>query len=200
MESRSRPRWAALLGAIAIVLSLSTSPEVLAYPDDGAVTAAPVPQPQQSITIPVPADVTAVEARAVEVRQTDTLKHLGDNEVTIDEATRDPAQSPDPGSGSTFWIVGIVAGAITRPAINFAVARWPAMPDDFAGVLHFILLLVVYLGAWAVLHRSNGNLPQDWESWVGAAIGATGGGTVVSSGSKGTRAAKALKLAREGSR
>src|SRR5678815_2609101 len=73
---------------------------------------------------------------------------------------------PDPGSGLTFWVLAILFGTVWRPLVGGLIEKVSFIDNGLKGPISTGMLAAFYVVAWALLHRSNPSLPQDWTSWV----------------------------------
>lgn len=134
-----------------------------------------------AVVVPVPDQATEEEARAVGVSSAETLQQVASGEVTVEEATRDKAESPDGGSGQAFWmVVPFIGGLLRRVVSDPLVQRMRWIPNDAQGAAHALLMVALATAAWALLVPHFPGLPADWLSWFNAACGATLGGVFAS--------------------
>lgn len=164
--------------AAALYAGDAAPPEPLPAPTVVVVDGAP------AAVVPAPAEASPAEVAAVAHQSAENLRAVADGEVTIEQATRDPRETLDPGADYIFWIVGIVAAAVLRGVNDLVVSRAPRIPDSAASLLGLLIVVGVYIGAWAALSDYYPELPQTWPSWAFA--GVIGSGLV--SGAKSGRA------------
>jgi hypothetical protein len=131
-----------------------------------------------AVLVEVPKSLPRGEVREAAQHQEDTLEHVANGNVSMAEATRDPDQSTDPGSGIEFWLLAALFGGLVRPPVDYAVER-SRLDTRLGAAVHLAALVGFYLLLWALLHKSNPGLPQDWTSWliaagVGGGAGAAG--------------------------
>lgn len=136
----------------------------------------------ESVEVRIDAPLSAPDVEALAESAADSAEAVSSGDSTIAEATRDPADAPDPGAGSMFWILSLVFGGAIRPVVNVLVDKVAAVDPRLSGALNTTVVIAFYLGAWALLAKSNPGLPQDGISWVIAGFAATGVGSAVSSG------------------
>lgn len=147
----------------------------------GDADGVPIPAPTlvmvngaQAAIVPAPPSASTAEVRAVAAQSAENLRNVATGEITVEQATRDPAKSPDAGSGYVFFVVGIVAAAALKFATDLMVLRAPGMPDSGITFVGMVIVAGISLGAWALLRGEFPDLPQSWIMWVGTGI--TGAG------------------------
>ena len=139
-------------------------------------------QPAQS----PPADQAPPNAaEAIQEHADDTLEQVKSGEVSLAEATRDPASAPDPGSSAVQWFLAIVVGRLFLPIVKFVVQRMPQVENAIAPQINGVVVLLLYLGVgWGWASHVDPSLPQSWLTWGSWALGAVGL-TTMTSGSGG---------------
>lgn len=161
--------WAAIFSLVLCSVALRATE---------AAASAPAPEPTPVLIVPydgqpalvtkVPPEIPRGEVQQMGEAQEQSFKAVASGEVDVAEATRDPAQSPDPGSGLVFWLLAALFGGIVRPPVDYMVER-SRLDDRLGGAVHVGVMVAFYLGLWALLHASYPSLPQDWTSWLIAA-------------------------------
>lgn len=151
--------------------------------------AAPLPMKEQQgdTEIAVPQSVEPSEVEAVAESTRDELKGYVDGETTIAEITRDSSKSPDPGADNMFWNFSQIFGLIFAPVVMKLAKRFGKEDMLLIGSINTAGLVLFYIIGWAVLARSNPGLPQDWNSWLNAALQGTTGGNLLLMGMMGGR-------------
>jgi len=188
-----------LLGALPLHGQETSQPAtsatpLIAFADPGTpaadVTGQPSAAPIATI-VPAPPDVTAAEVKAVAEQSAENLEAVASNEIGIAEATRDPTSgAPDPGSGSTFWLIAMFFGSVVRPITDNVVGRIKSIDDKLSGSVNTVALIVTYVAAWALFHSSNPSLPQDALAWIIAGLAAAGLGSATTGGIRAMNANK----------
>lgn len=174
----------------------AASPEASLSPPAAVIAPAPTPTVVQlggepAAIVPAPAGATSTEIHAVAEQSQDNLRAVAENKVSIAEATRDPTSgAPDPGNGGMFWLLSIVFGAVIRPLTDIVVGKLESIDNRLAGPVNTGVLLGTYIGAWAVLHGSNPDLPQSVMSWIIAGFAAAGLGSATTQSVRAIGAAK----------
>lgn len=132
--------------------------------------------------VPAPPEASTAEVAAVAAQSAENLEAVASGEVSLAAATRDPTSgAPDPGDGGLFWLLSIVFGSVIKPLTDAAVEKLSGVDNRLSGAINTAVVLVTYVGAWALLHDGNPGLPQDVFSWAIAGFAAAGMGAATSS-------------------
>jgi hypothetical protein len=126
----------------------------------------------------VPASAKPEEVAAIAGNAAEAQRAVASGEVPVEKATRSLRDLIDLGSEPLlFLVLALILGAVVRPPLNAWVKGHPKIDNDTADALHVGAFVVLYTVAWAALHSSRPELPQDWEGWM--VMGATSvlGGT-----------------------
>jgi hypothetical protein len=155
-------------------------PMVEATPTPAVVTVAGQP----AALAPAPPEASVSEVKAVADQATETLKDVADGKVSIEQATRDPGSTPDPGAGYLILMVGTIAAGCVRYITDMIVKRVPehVLPDVATSLIGHSVTALVFVGAWALLHGGFPDLPQTWQTWIGMALTGSAGGGAARSG------------------
>jgi hypothetical protein len=132
------------------------------------VTATPTAAPVATI-VPAPPDATAAEVKAVAEQSAENLEAVADGDVTIEQATRDPTKTADPGASMVFPMLLTLAVGAARWALGIAVRKSPNLPNAAIGLISNGTVVAVVVVGFFLLHSSFPDLPQTLFTWLAAA-------------------------------
>jgi hypothetical protein len=175
---KTRDPW--ILASLLLVALLAPVPLLTAgAPEPPAQqVAAPLPvsyEGQQALVVRIPEGVSLGEATAVVQQAQDNMQHVANDEVNLPEATRDVEETVDLGGHLLFVVIGMLVGSVFRPITDLIVTR-SKLDNRLTGAINVLVLVVVYVGAWALCHDAFPELPQQPLGWVVMALGASGVG------------------------
>lgn len=178
----------ALLACMPVFAQDSTPTPVVAVTTPAEVdtsqpaTLAVLPSGAPVIAVEVPANAHAEDAKAIGEQSADDLKAVASGEVTIQQATRDPTKTADPGANMVFPMLLSLASAISRWALGVAVRRSPNLPNAAIGLISNGTVAAVVVAGFYLLHSSFPDTPQSLVTWLMAAGLGSMAGSMAQSG------------------
>lgn len=136
---------------------------------EAAAVLVKLPTGEPAVAVELPANAHAEDAKAIGEQSADDLKAVASGEVTIEQATRDPTKSADPGAGMLFPYLMTVAAAVSRWALGVAVRRSPTLPNSAIGLISNGIIAAVVVAGFFLLHSSFPDAPQTLVTWCWAA-------------------------------
>lgn len=169
-------RWS-LLAVLFLVATSATASEDLVAPTPAII----ITTGGATANVDLPGEANLRDASAILRQAQDNIDHVEDGDVSLSEATRDPAETPDTGSSSVFWLFALIVGSVVRPITDAGVSRIRWMDDKLAAAVNTAVVIGLAVLIWILFHDKYQGLPQDLVSWVIAAFSAAGAGAASSS-------------------